>query len=192
MSRKDFLSNQLEEKFARFEALPSRLNIFSIPKVPVTTMSAPVSDQPFFIPSDPRVTGPVRFPGQDEDLQKTMEKKNKGRKGKKSKPVSSATLSDLLPVQDKSQTGPVNANLPAASAKVDIPGLGAVLSLGQETSTGSSGLTTAEPQPAASSLASGTGSGSFLATAPDDSDVVSVTGRSDKDSEEGEFSDSET
>ena len=55
VSRKDLdvLSNQLEEKFARFEALLSRTNIFSTPKAPVTTMSAPVSDQPFFDPSDP-------------------------------------------------------------------------------------------------------------------------------------------
>ena len=43
VSRKDLdvLSNQLEEKFARFEALLSRGNIFSTPKIPVSTVSAP-------------------------------------------------------------------------------------------------------------------------------------------------------
>ena len=75
---------------------------------------------------------------------------------------------------------------------MDIPGPGAFLSLGHDSCTGSSVLTTAEPQPAASSATSGTGSGPFLTTAPDDSDVESVTGRSDKDSEEGEISDCET
>ena len=196
VSRKDLdvLSNQLEEKFARFDALLSCTNVFSSPKVPVNAMSAPVSDQPFFMPSDPRATGPVRSPGPDEDLQrtKTMEKKNKGpgKKGKKSKPVSSATSSNLPTVPDKSPTGSLSSSQPAASAKVDIPGPGAFLSLGQGSCTSSFVLTTAEPQPAASGTF-GTGSGPFLATAPDDSDVESVTGRSDKDSEEGEISETE-
>ena len=79
MSRKDLdvLSNQLEEKFARFEALLSRTNIFSTPKVPVSAVSAPVSDQPFFIPSDPRATGPVRSPGLDEDLKGIKQRKRR-------------------------------------------------------------------------------------------------------------------
>ena len=118
VSRKDLdvLSNQLEEKFARFEALLSRTNIFSTPKVPVTTMSAPVSEQPFFVPSDPRATGLVRTPGQDEDLQrdKTIEKKNKGpgKKNKRSKPVPSTISS----APDKPLTGSLSANLPAIPA----------------------------------------------------------------------------
>ena len=49
----DLMSNQLEEKFARFEALLTRTNIFSTPKVLVSTATAPVSTQPFFNPSDP-------------------------------------------------------------------------------------------------------------------------------------------
>ena len=106
VSRKDLdvLSNQLEEKFARFEALLSRTNIFSTPKIPVTSMSAPVSDQPFFAPSDRRATGPVRPPGPDVE---PVEKKNKGlgKKTKKSKPV--AASSSLPPVPDDSQTGAI-------------------------------------------------------------------------------------
>ena len=38
----------------------------------------------------------------------------------------------------------------------------------------------------------GAGPGAFFETVPDDSDIESVTGKSDKDSEEGEISDSET
>ena len=90
VSRKDLdvLSNQLEEKFVRFEALLSRGNIFSTPKIPVSTVSAPLSNQPFFDPSDPRATGPVRPPGPDVDQ---VQKKDKGtgKKTKKTKNVSS-------------------------------------------------------------------------------------------------------
>ena len=61
VSRQDFelLNNQLEEKFARFEALLTRTNIFSTPKMPVSTSQAPISDTPFINPSpDPIATGP--------------------------------------------------------------------------------------------------------------------------------------
>ena len=57
VSRQDLelLNNQLEEKFARFEALLSRTNIFSTPKMPVSAIQAPISDTPFINPSpDPR------------------------------------------------------------------------------------------------------------------------------------------
>ena len=45
VSRQDFdvLNNQLEEKFAHFEALLSRSNIFSTPKLPVNVENPPVS-----------------------------------------------------------------------------------------------------------------------------------------------------
>ena len=71
VSKQDFdlLRNQLEEKFARFEALLTCTSIFSTPKVPVSTITAPVSEQPFFNPSDPRATGPVRSPGLYENIQ---------------------------------------------------------------------------------------------------------------------------
>ena len=53
VSRQDLnvLSNQLEEKFAWFEALLSRTNIFSTPKLPVSVTHPPVSDKPFINPS---------------------------------------------------------------------------------------------------------------------------------------------
>ena len=99
VSKQDFnlLSNQLEETFARFEALLTHTNIFSTPKVPVSTITAPVSEQPFFNLSDPRATGLVRSLGLDEDIQadKPKEKKNIGSgksKGKKAKTVPSATI----------------------------------------------------------------------------------------------------
>ena len=49
VSRQDFevLNNQLEEKFARFEALLSRSNIFSTPKLPVNVEHPPISNTPF-------------------------------------------------------------------------------------------------------------------------------------------------
>ena len=143
VSRKDLdvLSNQLEEKFARFEALLSRINIFSTPKAPVTTMSAPVSDQPFFDPSDPRATGPVRPPGPDGDH---VQKKNKG-PGKKSKKTKTLSASSLPPVPDNPPTGDTMfIQLPTA-AKVDRPGPGSSISLGQEKSTDSSGLHASDP-----------------------------------------------
>ena len=61
VSKQDFdvLSNQLE-KFARFEALLSRSNIFSTPKVPVSVTDPPVSNRPFINPSGSVATGSVR------------------------------------------------------------------------------------------------------------------------------------
>ena len=46
VSKRDFdsLSNQLEEKFARFEALLTRTNIFSTPKAPVSAGSITTSE----------------------------------------------------------------------------------------------------------------------------------------------------
>ena len=88
VSKHDFElpNNQLEEKFARFEALLTRTNIFSTPKVLLSTITAPVSEQPFFNPSDPRATGPVRSPGLDENIPVNIpkQKKNKG-PGKKAR-----------------------------------------------------------------------------------------------------------
>ena len=105
VSRKDLdmLSNQLEEKFARFKALLSRTNIFSTPKAPVTTMSAPVSDQPFF------------DPGPDGDH---VQKKNKG-PGKKSKKTKTLSASSLPPVPDNPLTGDTMFIQPPTAAKVD-------------------------------------------------------------------------
>ena len=102
VSRQDFelLNNQLEEKFARFEALLTRTNIFSTPKMPVSTSQAPISDTPFINPSpDPRATGPVRPPGQDiEDSSSSSVKKQKGKsKHKKSiKPAAAAGSSSQI------------------------------------------------------------------------------------------------
>ena len=124
----DLLSNQLEEKFACFEALLTRTNIFSTPKVPVSTITAPVSEQPFFNPSDPRATGLVRSPGLDENIpvDKPKEKKSKGpgKKGKKTKPVPSSSGTDVLPVPEKPQTGPLNIAKSTNPTKVDMPGPG--------------------------------------------------------------------
>ena len=168
-----------EVKFARFEALLSRTNIFSTPKVPVTSVSAPVSDQPFFAPSDPRGTGLVRPPGPDVE---PIEKKNKGpgKKTKKSKPV--ATSSNLPPVPDDSETGDIIFNQPHAFSKVDTPGPGGFVKLGQAVSTVSSVLSATEPHPIVSSGGSGASSGPVTEAVPEDSDVESVTGRLEKKS----------
>ena len=144
VSKQDFdlLSNQLEEKFARFEALLTRTNIFSTPKVPVSTITVPVSEQPFFNPSDPRGTGPVRSPGLDEEIQvdKPKEKKNKGSgktKGKKAKTVPSATITTKVPVPEKPQTSSLKIAVPLNPTKVDMPGPGVFTSLGQVSATSS-------------------------------------------------------
>ena len=95
VSCQDFgvLNNQLEEKFAHFEALLSRFNIFSTPKLPVNVEHPPVSNTPFINPSpDPRATSPVRTPGQDPEG--TVAKKEKGvgksKHRKSSKPAAAA------------------------------------------------------------------------------------------------------
>ena len=100
VSRQDLelLNNQLEEKFARFEALLSRTNIFSTPKMPVSTFQAPISDTPFINPSpDPGATGPARPPGQELEVSPAV-KKHKGKfKHKKAvKPAASAGSSNQI------------------------------------------------------------------------------------------------
>ena len=114
----DLLSSQVEEKFVRFEALLTSTNIFSTPKVPVSTATttAAVSTQPFFNPSDPRGAGPVRSPGLDENIpaDKPKEKKNKGsgKKSKKAKTIPSASATDVLPAPEKSHFYYVNTSYP--------------------------------------------------------------------------------
>ena len=97
VSRQDLnmLSNQLEEKFASFEALLSRTNIFSTPKLPVSGTNSVVSDKPFINPSDPRATSLVRSPGPDRDqsaerLDKKGKSTGKSKNKKKSSIVSAA------------------------------------------------------------------------------------------------------
>ena len=142
VSRKDLdvLSNQLEEKFARFEALLSRGNIFSTPKIPVSTVSAPTSNQPFFDPSDPRATGPVRPPGPDVDL--IQKNKGPGKKTKKTKAVSAS--SSLPPVPDDTQTGDSFFIQPSIASKVDTPGPGSLVSPREDKSADFSGLSASD------------------------------------------------
>ena len=91
VSKKDFdkLSDQLDEKFSRFEALLSRGNIFATPKVPVQVSNPPVSDQPFIDPASARTTGPVQFPAVQastgSDGKKDSKKKHKSSHHKSSK-----------------------------------------------------------------------------------------------------------
>ena len=78
VSKKDFdkLSDQLDEKFSRFEALLSRGNIFATPKVPVQVSNPPVSDQPFIDPASARTTGPVRFPAVQDQIARKIQRRN--------------------------------------------------------------------------------------------------------------------
>ena len=64
------------------------------------------------------------------------------------------------------------------------------MTLGQDSTTVST-KTASELHPAASSGDTGVGTGQDVSTAPDYSDVESLTGGSDKDSDDGEISDSE-
>ena len=183
------LSNQLEEKFARFEAILSHGNIFSTPKIPVSKVSAPLSNQPFFDPSDPRATGPVRPLGPDVDQ---VQKKDKGA-GKKSKKTKSVSASSSLPpVPEDSPTGDSFFIQPAIASKVDTPGPGSVVSPRKNKSADSSSLSAPDAAPVYSSGATGHASGPVSETTVGDSDNESVTDRSVKGSEEGEISDTET
>ena len=118
VSKKDFdkLSDQLDERFSRFEALLSRGNIFATPKMPVQVKKPQVSDQPFIDPSSARATGPVRSPALQEsgsDGKPKDKKKHKSSHQKSSKtkpaPVGEATGPVQETVTDTShqQTKPV-------------------------------------------------------------------------------------
>ena len=134
-------------------------------------------------------------PGLDEDLKtdKPKEKKNKGpgkSKGKKSKTVPSATVTAELLVLEKPQTGSLNITAPLKPTRMDMPSLGVFMSLDQSSTTTSTKTSYSTLQPIVSSGVTGTGPD--ITTAQDFSDVDSLTGRSDKDSEDGQISDSET
>ena len=80
------LSDKMAEQFARFEALLSRGNIFSAPKMPVNPMSTHQvpSDTPFLDPNLARPTGPVWLPAGSED-DKGSDSKHEKKKSHKSK-----------------------------------------------------------------------------------------------------------
>ena len=197
VSKQDFdtLNNKLEEKFARFEALLTRTNIFSTPKVPVTNTAVTTSEQPFFNPSEPGATGPVRPPASDGQISHPKDAKNKGtgKKLKKNKTVPTATVVSEAPAPVKEHT--VSTSLPTQNieqlAKVDIPVPGPALSL----SSGSDSISkpaTFSSSSALSASATGTsGVGQSFFADPDVSDVESNHDQSTKDSDEGEISDSE-
>ena len=193
VSRHDFelLNNQLEEKFARFEALLTRTNIFSTPKMPVAKSHATISDTPFINPSpEPRATSPVRPPGQEvEDSAPSVKKSKVKPKQKKSITPAAAAGSSTQIATD-----------PIFSPKTVVPGPGLqVLGKPEEaipvvTSASSLGsfsqpvITGPQYASASASLAPD----SFVQPDPALSDGEPLPDRSDKDSgEEGELSDSE-
>ena len=196
VSKRDFdtLSNQLEEKFACFEALLTRTNIFSTPKAPVSAGSITTSEQPFFNPSEPGATGSVRPPATDGQNPQVKDKKNKGtgKKVKKTKVAPTATVVSEAPAPVKDQT--VSIPLPAQKhvepVKVDAPVPGPAPSL-------ISGVESL-PKPETSFFSSlphtttgVSGTGQSFPIEQDVSDVDSNPDRSNKASDEGEISDSE-
>ena len=202
VSRQDLnaLSNQLEEKFARFEALLSRTNIISTPKLPVSVTDPPVSDKPFINPSDPRATGPVRPPGQDMD--QSVEKSTK-----KGNLLASLKSERNLPVPLLQPVNPVTCPqicLQPATMLLQ-PQLHRLYRLPSRflpvllTSLLQIPLCRPVPSPAASiASAPETGSGSTSVdqfVSPDQGSVMSeddtFQAQSDKESEEGEISDAE-
>ena len=193
VSRQDFelLNNQLEEKFARFEALLTRTNIFSTPKMPVSTSQAPISDTPFINPSpDPRATGPVRPPGQDvEDSASSSVKKQKGKsKHKKSiKPAAAAGSASQIardPIPPKTVVpGPGLQVL--GQPEETVPAITSVSSLGSASQPVITG-------PQYTSTSASFAPDSFAQPDPALSDGEPLPDRSDKESgEEGELSDTE-
>ena len=187
----ELLNNQLEEKFARFEALLSRTNIFSTPKMPVTGIQAPISDTPFINPSpDPRATGPVRPPGQE--LEGTAIKKHKtgvkSKSKKSAKPAAAAGSSDQIAMD------------PIPPLKTGVPGPGLqVLEKPEETVSSFTSVTSlwSDSQPVITgpqhpSASASFAPDSFVQPDPALSDGEPLLDRSDKGSgEEGELSDSE-
>ena len=197
VSKRDFdtLSNQLEEKFARFEALLSRTNIFSTPKAPVSAVSITTSEQPFFNPSEPGATGPVRPPATDGQNPQVKEKKNKGtgKKVRKTKVAPTATVVSEAPAPVKDQT--VSESLPAQRheelVKMDAPVPGPAPSLlpgAKSTSKPETSFFSSVPH----TTTGVSGTGQSFSAEQDVSDVDSNLDRSDKASDEGEISDSET
>ena len=194
VSRQDFevLNSQLEEKFARFEALLTRINIFSTPKLPVNVENPPVSDTPFINPSfDPRVTGSVGSPGQDTGNGTDRKDKGLGKSKHKKKSKPSATAGSV------SQSSAYDTS--AIKSDGSGPGPG---SKPLDKSSFSTSVTSDKPVTAGSdrSSISGTGatasytSASFSQLEPvlSDVEVDPIPDHSDKDSgEEGELSDSE-
>ena len=192
VSRQDFelLNNQLEEKFARFEALLTRTNIFSTPKMPVSTGQAPISDTPFINPSpDPRATGPVRPPGQDVEDSAASVKKQKGKsKHKKSiKPAAAAGSASQIardPIPPKTVVpGPGFQVL--GEPEETVPAVTSVSSLGSASQPVITG-------PQYTSTSASFAPDSFAQPDPALSDGEPLPDRSDKESgEEGELSDTE-
>ena len=123
VSKQDFdnLNNKLEEKFARFEALLTRTNIFSTPKAPVTNTAVTTSEQPFFNPSEPGATGLVRPPASDGQISHPKDAKNKGtgKKLKKKKTVPTATVVSEAPAPVKEHT--VSTSIPSNRRKWTYP-----------------------------------------------------------------------
>ena len=191
VSRQDFelLNNQLEEKFARFEALLTRTNIFSTPKMPVSKSQATISDTPFINPSpDPRATGPVRSPGQDVEGSSVKKNKGKSKQQKYVKPAAAAGSSsqiarDPIPLSKTVEPGPGLQVLgkPEDSTPV-VTSASSLRSFSQPVITG----------PQYASASESLTPDSFAQPDPVLSDGEPLPDRSDKDSgEEGELSDSE-
>ena len=197
VSKQDFdnLNNKLEEKFARFEALLTRTNIFSTPKAPVTNTAVTTSEQPFFNPSEPGATGPVRPPASDGQISHPKDAKNKGtgKKLKKKKTVPTATVVSEAPAPVKEHT--VSTSLPTQHteqpAKVDIPVPGPALSLSSGGDSISKPATLSGSSTLSASVTGSSGVGQSFFADPDASDVESNHDQSNKDSDEGEISDSE-
>ena len=100
--------------------------------------------------------------------------------------------SSLPPVPDDSQTGDSLFIQPSLASKVDTPSPGSVASPRRDKSADPSSLSASDAAQVYSSGATGHVSGPVSEAAVGDSDSESVTGRSVKDSEEGEISDTET
>ena len=196
VSKRDFdtLSNQLEEKFARFEALLTRTNIFSTPKAPVSAVSITTSEQPFFNPSEPGATGPVRPPATDGQNPQVKDKRNKGtgKKLKKTKVAPTATVVSeaRAPVKDQTVIESLPAQRHEEPVKVDAPVPGPAPSLipgAKSTSKPETSFFSSLPD----TTTGVSGTGQSFSAEQDVSDVDSNLDLSDKASDEGEISDSE-
>ena len=188
------MNDKWAEQFARVEALLSRGNVFSTPKMAVNPSSSKAvpSDSPFIAPAA-RPTGPVESPAVQEAVVKSGEdkpKKTKDKKHKKSVKIADKPVPLDKPVPALGTSGPESVT--QATVQKKAPPASSVTLTPEDDQTGSAGdLFLAK---SATSSSASAFPGTFnLPPEPDDIDFDDPLAGSDvssvhSDSDEGEIS----
>ena len=188
------MNDKWAEQFARVEALLSRGNVFSTPKMAVnpSSLKAVPSESPFIAPAA-RPTGPVESPAVQEAVVKSGEdkpKKTKDKKHKKSVKIADKPVPLDKPVPALGTSGPESVT--QATVQKKAPPASSVTLTPEDDQAGSAGdLFLAKPTTSSSASAF---PGTFnLPPEPDDIDFDDPLAGSDvssvhSDSDEGEIS----